>query len=166
MSLQILLLLTFSLFSHLTSSCLLHTRWRIRTCYTTSICLSLATVFVLAQLFISSSSLSVSTVLLQVVFGRSTLRFSSGCHVDAVVQILLLSTHKAWFIYLYLFCIIISLFQLYGVIPHLILCLAILFSVFAFDASIVECVKLASFCLVLMFSKFHKFSLFLSGWNL
>ena len=32
-----------------------------------------------------------------------------------------------------------------------------------FHASILECVKLASFCFVLMFSKFHKFSLFLSG---
>jgi hypothetical protein len=53
--------------------------------------LFLATVSALAQLFIPSLSFSISTVLLQVVSGCTTLRFRSGCRVNAVVQTLLLS---------------------------------------------------------------------------
>ena len=46
----------------------------------------------LSQLFIPSLHFSVSTILLPVVFSRPTLSFTSGCHVNSVVQILLLST--------------------------------------------------------------------------
>jgi len=38
-------------------------------------------------------------------FGRPTLRFPSGCHVNAIVQILLLSIRKTWPIQLHLFSV-------------------------------------------------------------
>jgi hypothetical protein len=77
--------------------------------------------------------------------------FPSDCHFNAVVPILLLSIRKAWLIQLHLVCIITSIAFVVSALPcnssfdivsgHLIL------NIFN--------VCLVSFCLVLLYSKFH-----------
>ena len=71
--------------------------------------LSLTTALADAQLFHTSCDLSCSVVLLHVVFGLPTLRFSSGCHVSAVVQILVSSILSTWPIHFHFLSFIVSL---------------------------------------------------------
>ena len=69
-----------------------HARWRKLTCWKTSICLC---IWLLSLPFPSCSSLFcifLSLPSFSQLFSRPTLYFTSGCHANSVVQILLLST--------------------------------------------------------------------------
>lgn len=60
------------------------------------LCLSLATVLADARLFQPSFVRSCSVVLLHVVFGLSTFRVPSGCHIKGFVHILVISILRSW----------------------------------------------------------------------
>lgn len=85
---------------HLSSSCLVAHK---ALTHCLHLFLFMATALTLAQLFISSLSLNLSIVLLQVSFWLSSFVFPSGCNANAVVHILLLSIRKTWHRHLFLY---------------------------------------------------------------